>query len=640
MRRSLKRFTALVLSSVMIFSIIGCASKETGGKAQEETTEAPTKPLIKSENVQVTDEIAENIELVERLIKKLAKYREMVVDWTDEYDKPEEINDILEVVEDIDEHSEKISEIIDELDELPRKAESELVLATYDAAKEYAKELLVIFKEFSHILSYTVEIVDEIESTKKPDTTDQVKYFDKLYGEYYELSEALSTLNPPSCLAHEANLIIDAVNQYTSLIYGYYFTYKNEDAVRLTACNYLKELVDDDLDVCIDNYVDKMTRQVEHLEKLADEQLALLEEELLDNCSSIINEGIVNNYTYILDGTNVEVSCIFEDSLYPALYNHMDSLVTLELNSPINDADVMVSVELQGFTQKYEQKYTITSEMLMLDIKPTLTINAIDLNSEQDLQLVVSITDNDTGKVYFKETNSIKVHSLYDWPRYDKFRNDTLYTILAWLEPESDEIKELTRSAALLIDEIDISEFLNDELIVGYQPSQSDLVNKYGEKEALEMEKRIVMEQVIAIQLAMAKMGVKYNMSPFTLSTSSDVVQRVTLPTETLSSKSGICIDLSVVVASALQSIDMRPMIVLTPGHARVAVEIFDTGHYFMIEATNITEEIPDRQSEYDEFLEYMTPAKWKQLVQQEGTYIIDCSMSSAFGYTPLDLNN
>ena len=80
--------------------------------------------------------------------------------------------------------------------------------------------------------------------------------------------------------------------------------------------------------------------------------------------------------------------------------------------------------------------------------------------------------------------------------------------------------------------------------------------------------------QALALQGAMSEMGVRYNNAWYSMSQSGDkMLQRVQLPDDTLSSKSGVCIETSLAIASALQSAGMNVFLVFPPGHAQVAVE-------------------------------------------------------------------
>lgn len=58
------------------------------------------------------------------------------------------------------------------------------------------------------------------------------------------------------------------------------------------------------------------------------------------------------------------------EEIFPNLYPSMDSAINLLLYTDKGYTDVMVTAEIAGFTQKYEQKVTLTPEMTYLMIKP------------------------------------------------------------------------------------------------------------------------------------------------------------------------------------------------------------------------------------------------------------------------------
>ena len=67
-------------------------------------------------------------------------------------------------------------------------------------------------------------------------------------------------------------------------------------------------------------------------------------------------------------------------------------------------------------------------------------------------------------------------------------------------------------------------------------------------------------------------------------------------PDALIQSRSGICIETALLMASALQSAQMHAMIIITPGHAQVALETWEnSGTYYLLETTmlpyNATEE-------------------------------------------------
>jgi hypothetical protein len=67
-------------------------------------------------------------------------------------------------------------------------------------------------------------------------------------------------------------------------------------------------------------------------------------------------------------------------------------------------------------------------------------------------------------------------------------------------------------------------------------------------------------------------------------------MQRLKLPREVLSSRSGMCVETSLLFASAFENIGLRPIIVTVPGHVYVAVPIsWDSEIYYVLETTMVS---------------------------------------------------
>ena len=77
--------------------------------------------------------------------------------------------------------------------------------------------------------------------------------------------------------------------------------------------------------------------------------------------------------------------------------------------------------------------------------------------------------------------------------------------------------------------------------------------------------------QVCALYNALKKWGIRYKSTPVSILRG---YQRVRLPREVLNEKGGNCIDLAVTFASALEAMELIPVIFLTPGHAFPSVFI------------------------------------------------------------------
>jgi hypothetical protein len=83
-----------------------------------------------------------------------------------------------------------------------------------------------------------------------------------------------------------------------------------------------------------------------------------------------------------------------------------------------------------------------------------------------------------------------------------------------------------------------------------------------------------VTAQAQAIFRAIQESGFAYVSSVFTFGGATDTSQRIRLPRETLSLDSANCMDISVAFASAIENIEMQPVIVIVPGHAFAGVRL------------------------------------------------------------------
>ena len=87
-------------------------------------------------------------------------------------------------------------------------------------------------------------------------------------------------------------------------------------------------------------------------------------------------------------------------------------------------------------------------------------------------------------------------------------------------------------------------------------------------------------------------------------------------PDAVIQSRSGICIETALLMASALQSAQMHAMIIITPGHAQVALETWEnSGTYYLLETTmlpyNATEE------ETMPFARFLTADEWREYLSE-----------------------
>ncbi|MBP3339548.1 MAG: hypothetical protein J6L69_09120 [Lachnospiraceae bacterium] len=617
-----KRKILLLLLLMLSLFLVACGDDKDDKEDKEEE---------QVEEVELDDETKENIELIQEKVEALAKHRKEFSSYVKEYKKTDQdgLEDLIDEIEDIIGEIEKVDK---KIAKLPKDAEYEDAVATYAAAKVYVAEVKGVYEDMLFVCKFVDELMETTDELLEEDfECDTLADFERVYGVWQEFVDDLPDIDCPEYLEHEYNIVIDSYEKceeiYKTLYLGAYY----EDSLRITSAGYMLEVAIEEANQSANELDSNIAEQLDYMKGLTGGRLETMETELLDNCEAILDEKEVAEYAYLDDDDNIVIDYEYVDEIYPALYNHMDSIVTIKASCENEEKELLVSVEIDGFTQIYEQTYTVGNRVEMWDIKPAISKDVVDLSSMKEMKIVVTVEDVDTGKVYLKDTNDVEIMSKYDWPSVNDDGNQAFYSVLAWLEPESAQIKELKRLAAEYVSYFDISG-MGSTSIVGYQGT-TDINEAYD----------IVLEQVLAMQFAMADMGVKYNMSPFSVSTSENYVQRVTTPTETLESKSGICIETSLVIASAVQAADMNAMLVLTPGHCQVAVEIFESGEYFLVETTSIPEYVPETWDELsdvaDTMIGYYTPEEWQQFItknQNKGyCYIIECDMAKPMGYLP-----
>ncbi len=604
----------------MVFNLVACNDEDDDDdKEDEKKTEEETTEEVK----ELDDETREYIELIRKNVEEVAKYREEFEDMMDDL----EYDNLKDLKKDIKE----LKKLEEELDELPKKAEYEDATDTYSAAKYFVSEVRELYEDVYSLAEFNgavLESIDEMMGSLDSLGMDNEDDINALYVEWTGMIKEWKKLECPDYISHCFDYIVQEFDKGSAIIESMYYGYYYEDILRAYSSMYLFEkIVESGTSDSCDELDEITLEQIEHMADIANDNLKITEDEILDNCDAIENLKNVEEYTYQTDESEPEITYSYVEEIYPAVYNHMNSVVTLKAACEYGECDVLVTVEIDGFTKEFEQKYTIDDRITVIDIKPEATADEIDLTSMKNRQLTITVKDADDGTVYLKENQKVEVMSLYDWPSFDEYGSESYYTILSWLEPESDEIKELKRLAAEIVPEIGYTGTTSSQL-VGYQGA-ADIEEAYT----------IVMEQVLAIQIAMARMGVVYNNSAFSLSTSDNYIQRVTTPSNTLDSKSGICIETSLVVASALQAAGMNAMLVITPGHCQVAVEIFETGEYFLVETTVLTEDIPDVYTVSDYMIAYFTPDEWvrfTELNEDAGyCYYIECNMAKPLGYIP-----
>ncbi len=317
----------------------------------------------------------------------------------------------------------------------------------------------------------------------------------------------------------------------------------------------------------------------------------------------------------------VKVNCQYTTPEYiiPANYRSMDNIVFMTCWTDTGSSKLMVSVEIPGFTQKYEQLIDVSRAETELSIHPPLLPDVSkNLKSSKDAQLVVTVKDQGTGETIVQDTKSILLYSRNDiqWVGEDGTPYDE--NILAWVTPEVAEIDTLLRYSAEAANQLyGLSSIVGYQQVGDWSPAQTTYA------------------QVNSMMYALANTcGVKYVMAPFS-STSKDL-QSVKTPAEVINGGAGLCVETAVTMASAIQRTSMHAVIIFSPGHAQVAVETGNqTGEYLLIETTALD---AAAAANFDNVvIYYYTKEEWTQLMAQEGYTAIDCELAGQLHIQAID---
>lgn len=305
-------------------------------------------------------------------------------------------------------------------------------------------------------------------------------------------------------------------------------------------------------------------------------------------------------------------------TIRPSLYQSTDYIVYFKGSSE-EDKELLLTVEVPGFTQKYEQKITLKPQELKMKIRPPLIEGVLKtLNISKEAQIKVTLQDVATQKYLIQDSKPVTLLSKYDMKWGSDDGKESYYqNICAWVTPESPKIKELLRNS---INQLSVWSNGSINAIVGYQ--------RMGNLQAHE----ISYYQAAAIYETMRKYyKVRYNATPITTS-GNEAHQRVALPEDVINQKSGLCIETAVTMAAAIEATGMHAMILILPGHAQVAFESWaNSGEYYLIETTALTE--PD----WNRIIYYLDKGQWNNYMAQNQVTVVDIELARKDGIKPME---
>ena len=240
-------------------------------------------------------------------------------------------------------------------------------------------------------------------------------------------------------------------------------------------------------------------------------------------------------------------------SYYPYYVAIKSNLFTIHYssNSPIT---LVMSVSIVGFSLAEMHTVSATPNVQTISFRPLAINQALrQLTVDDNTWLHVHITDT-AGHLYYDNDSPLLLHSrwLMQWIAANRLK------IAAWVTPDDQAVIALDRKAET---HLHLQQQPTPPAMIGYANGAST---------------KAVRDQVDAIFDTMRlDYQIQYSQASIPYSGPGDnsvSLQKIKLPAEVLQQHSGMCIELTVLLASAVESVGLHAEIVIIQGHAFLGV--------------------------------------------------------------------
>lgn len=459
----------------------------------------------------------------------------------------------------------------------------------------------------------------------------QEEYVQAFNTWYEECTSVYSSISYPTCVESEWKQVAEMMDYSGSIANKLLQSVRYDDPLRYYSTEYMNIRYE----TVQQNLVDKLLNCVTDEGIYADYQQSIASS-LAEEMHAYAEMDQKSREAFEFENNRRgEVALDYEtvDTIYPSLYNTYDAFVIIKTGCISGTKGIMIEAEIEGFTQKYSQSFDLDSSYRAIYIKPPAVTGELNLSSAKDAQLKVTVTGKD-GTLIDAKTFPVTIKSRNDVEWYsEEYGISTQDNILCFLTPEASAINDLKRQAIEQISAITDGQI---ESFPGYQ-------------HITPVEYATTYLHAAGLMSALCEIGVRYDNDGFSLSGSN---QSVKFPEEVIAGRSGLCIETALVVASALQKAGMHAFLVFPPGHAQVAVEIWNSGDwqgaYLLIETTKLEPETNNIEMfayNFEQMLDgyapdedtpvtYLDNEEWSAYLENRVQYVIDCDDSQLLGLT------
>jgi hypothetical protein len=191
-------------------------------------------------------------------------------------------------------------------------------------------------------------------------------------------------------------------------------------------------------------------------------------------------------------------------------------------------------------------------ETRSLHLSPELLPDVYDNEEIERTVLQVRVSDS-LGSTAFAQDYPVYLHAASDLFWGKKFANAQY--VARWVTPHDPSVLRVTSLARRWVPKGRFAGYNTTSPNPGVLSAQ-------------------VRKQAAAVFQSLRQSGIGYVSSIFTFGNFVGQAQRIRFPRETLSLNAANCIDVSVVFASTMENLGMKPVIVILPGHAITGVRL------------------------------------------------------------------
>ncbi len=249
-------------------------------------------------------------------------------------------------------------------------------------------------------------------------------------------------------------------------------------------------------------------------------------------------------------------------AFYPSYLAAQSPLFTVDYSSS-SPLTLVISVSVTKFSQVQIQTVTATTSRQSTVFLPPFLEQALrKLTIEENTSLHVQVSDT-RGHLYYIDDIPLLLHSrwLMQWVAANRLK------IAAWVTPTDPAIVELVAKAATHLQE---QQPPTPEGMIGYKTATPQQVIDQVDAiyDALRLDYHI---QYVQASVPYSGAGGGGN----------SATQNIKLPAEVLQQRSGMCVELTTLMASAVEHIGLHAEVVIIPGHAFLGVAVKEDNSRF-----------------------------------------------------------